>query len=458
VKNSELQADKLDNQNSPSMSLEPLSKPHRSRRLWLWLLLFLLLLGGGIVVWRRFISTSQPPSPAAAQELPPQPVTTVAIAAGNGVRSIRLLGQVEASKTATVRAQTAGIVERVLVEVGDRVSSGMIVVILEDTEQRLELAEAQAELAAERSELARLEVGTRQEIIAQRQAELRSAQAREQEAEDNLRRNAELVAEGAISTRTLVEARAAADAARAERLQAEAVLAEATAGPTREEIEAQRANVGRAVAAVNQARLTLERTQIKSLADGTVESRGVSTGDLVESGDSVLTLVNGGALDAYLELPEELSGSVTPGLPIELVARALPNWRGRATISGVVPAANAASRRQMVRVRLQNPPEGLLPKMAIQGELEVQSDTPSVIVPRDAMIRRDDRWLVYTVVEGKAEEIEVELVADMGEKMAIHAVPSANASNTLQVGQPVVVRGGDGLMDGASVQVTGGPA
>jgi hypothetical protein len=112
----------------------------------------------------------------------------------------------------------------------------------------------------------------------------------------------------------------------------------------------------------------------------------------------------------------------------------------------------------MVRVRLQNPPEGLLPKMAIQGELEVQSDTPSVIVPRDAMIRRDDRWLVYTVVEGKAEEIEVELVADMGEKMAIHAVPSANASNTLQVGQPVVVRGGDGLMDGASVQVTGGPA
>jgi multidrug efflux pump subunit AcrA (membrane-fusion protein) len=167
----------------------------------------------------------------------------------------------------------------------------------------------------------------------------------------------------------------------------------------------------------------------------------------MESNDPVLTLVSGRDLDVFLELPEELSGSVTPGLPVELTARTLPNWRGRATISGVVPAANEASRRQMVRIRLENPPEDLLPKMAIQGELQLRVDSPSFVVPRDALTRRGEKWLVYTVAEGKAKEFEVKLVADMGEKMAI-------SSEQLQVGQPVVVRGSDALANGAAVQVT----
>jgi len=49
---------------------------------------------------------------------------------------------------------------RVLVEVGDRVTPGMTVAILDDADQGLALAQAQAELAQDKSELARLEVGT----------------------------------------------------------------------------------------------------------------------------------------------------------------------------------------------------------------------------------------------------------------------------------------------------------
>jgi len=38
------------------------------------------------------------------------------------VRRITLLGQIEASETATVRTQTDGLVQRVLVQSGDRVT------------------------------------------------------------------------------------------------------------------------------------------------------------------------------------------------------------------------------------------------------------------------------------------------------------------------------------------------
>jgi RND family efflux transporter MFP subunit len=381
-----------------------------------------------------------------AQGFPPTTVETVALKRGEGIRRIQLLGQVEASKSATLRTQTAGTVERVLVEVGDRVKPGMTIATLDDADQQLALAEAQAKLAQARSELARLEVGTRPEIIAQRRAELRSVQAREREAQQNLKRYQELVAAGAISERALLEERATVDATRAERLKVEAALAEATAGPTREEIAAQKASVAAAVSAVNQAQLTLARTEVKAPAAGIVRSREVSVGDLVESRDPVLTLVNSNELDVFLELPEQLSGSITPGLPVELTARAIPNWQKRATISGVVPAANAASRRQMVRVRLQNPPQNLLPKMAIAAELQLQVEPNSFVVPRDALVQRDDNWLVYTVANGKAAQIPVKLVVDMGETMAI-------SSSQLQVGQPVVVRGGEALMHGAPVQI-----
>jgi HlyD family secretion protein len=236
------------------------------------------------------------------------------------------------------------------------------------------------------------------------------------------------------------------DATKGERLKVQAALAEAISGPTREEIAAQQASVAAAVSAVNQAKVALSRTQVRATTGGIVRSREVSAGDLVENTDPLLTLVNGNELDVFLELPEQLSGSINPGQPVELTTRALPNWRGQATISGVVPAANAASRRQMVRVRLPNPPEKLLPKMAIAAELQLQVAPSSFVVPRDALVQRDESWLVYTVVDGKAVEAKVNLVADMGETMAI-------SSTQLQNGQTVVVRGSEGLMPGMPVQV-----
>lgn len=431
---------------SQGLSSKPSTRSRRLKRSQLGLLALLLLGGSGVVIWRAFPPASDPASSQMAQGLPPTPVETVALKRGESMRRIQLLGQLEATKSATLRTQAAGTVEQVFVEVGDRVTPGMLIATLDDADQQLGLAEARAKLTQELSELARLEVGTRSEIIAQNQAALSSTQAREREAQQNLARYQELVAAGAISEKALLEERATVDATRAERMKAQAALAEAKAGPTREEIAAQQASVAAAQSAVNQAQLNLTRTQVKASIGGIVRSREVSIGDLVEGRDPVLTLVDSNELDVFLELPEQLSGSVTPGLPVALTARAIPKWRGRATISGVVPQANAASRRQMIRARLQNPPPNLLPKMAIAGELQLSIDQSSFVVPRDALVQRDETWLVYTVVDGKAAEVKVQLVVDMGETMAI-------SSNQLQVGQPVVVRGSEALMPGAPVQV-----
>jgi RND family efflux transporter MFP subunit len=275
---------------------------------------------------------------------------------------------------------------------------------------------------------------------------LRSAQAREKEATDNLKRASESVRKGAITERALVEAKAAVDDAAGTRASAEAALAEAEAGPLPEEIEAQRANVAAAQAAVHQAQLAVERTRIKAQSSAVVQTRLVSQGDYAQVNAPIVTLIASDRLDVFLALPEDLSGRILPGMPVELSARALPNWRQSLPITGVIPAADAASRRQLIRIALDPAPPGLLAGMAVAGKLDIPLNTPAFVISRDALTLRRDQWFVFAVADGKVQQVKVELVADMGETVAIHADP-------LRPGQDIVRRGGDGLRDGAAVKI-----
>jgi HlyD family secretion protein len=449
--------DSLDTQNQseadvshvdPSQSSD--STPKRSYKPWLGLLCAVPVAIGGVVLWRS-LTPAETTKPAVAQapKQPPRPVETTQLGTGTAQTSTQLLGQVEASQQSTVRAQTGGVVEEIFVQPGDRVAAGTVIAILDDADQQLSISQARAQLAQQRSNLARLEVGTRPEIIAQRQAGVNAAKAREQEAQDNLQRTTTLVREGAVSQRLLVEARSAVDAAKGERLAAEATLAEAKAGPIQEEIAAQKANVAAAVATVNQAELNQRRTKIAAAESGVVQTRHVSRGDLVQPSGQIATLVAGNQFDVFLELPENLSGKISPGMPIALTTRTLPNWKGQTTITAVVPSADSASRRQRVRVQLANPPQGLLPGVAVSGALSLPANRPGFVVSRDVLTRRQNKWLVFAITDGKAKPIPVEMVADMGKQVSIH-------SPELKAGQAIVLRGGDGLADGMPVKVVGG--
>lgn len=447
---SETQVSTVETQSDSSVSASELV-PARSGKPWLQTILILCLLTGGIILWRMLIpgGTSQPSVAQQRQGQPPRPIETITLDMGTATRSVQLLGQVEATQQSTLRAQTGGVVRQILVQPGDRVNAGMVIAVLDDSDQKLAISQAKAQLAQQISNLARLEVGTRPEIIAQRQAAVTSAQAREREAQDNLKRTRNLVKEGALSKRLLVEAQARLDDIRGELLEAEAQLAEAKAGPIREEIAAQKANVEAAKAYLAQAELAQQRTRIVAAQSGVIQMRHISNGDLVQSSSPIVSLVASDRFDIFLELPEALSSQVTPGMTIDLTARALPQWQQRARITAVVPAADPASRRQRVRVQIDNPPPGLLPGMAIAGNLTMPSNRSSFVVSRDALTRRQDQWLVFTVADGKAQQIAVEMVADMGEEVAIY-------HPTLTPGQTIVLRGGDGLQDGAPVkEVTG---
>lgn len=414
-----------------------------------WLISIILLISGGLTIWYSTKWLESPKAESSEQrKFPPRPVEIEKLTNGEAIRKLSLLGQVEASNRATIRSQVDGIVEQVMVKVGDRVTVGQSLAQLDNRDQQLAVLEAQARLAQEQSRLDRLEIGTRNEIINQRKAELAAALAREEEAEDNLRRISQLTQQGALSERDLVQAQTSAMATRNERLRLEALLSEAETGPTPEEIAAQRAVVQSAAVAVEQAQLDLERTTITADFSGVVQSRQVNPGDYVESSDALITLMNNETLDIYVEVPERLIGQIEPGQIVELTTRALPDWQQKAQVEAVVQATEAATRRQIVRLAIDNPPSGLLPGMAVQANLElsVGDDEEMFVVSRDALTKKDDQWFIFIVEENQAKQYAVEVKSDMGEQIAI-------SNPQLQAGQQIVTTGSEGLRDGADVKI-----
>ena len=478
--------------------------------LWKWLII-VPILAGGFGIWQILTPSPVPTAQSRNQTPPPKAVETMILSVSSGTREVRLLGQVEAGGKARLSPQIEGTVQKIVVKEGDKITPGMTVAILDDADAKIALAQAKARLVQEQSNLARLQVGTRPEIIRQREAEFNAAQAREQEAQENLnslialqpdliaQRQAELETikarekeaqdnlqrieglslEGALSERALVEAQSTAEATRNQRLRAEsalkaqetesrqaiaagrtrldnaksdrlrrtAMLAEAKAGPTQEEIDAQQGVVSAAKAAVDQAKLSLERTKIKASVSGVVQSRQADPGDYVEGNDPILTLVSDRSLDIFLEIPESFSGQVREGMRVNLSARALQNWQKVTEITAVVPTADTNSRRQLVRVTLNNPPKNLLPGMAIQANLIIPIlDANTFTVPRDALTRRGEQWLLFKVNDDQATQLKVELIADLGKEVMI-------SHPQLKQGQSIVIRGGDGLKDNAVIKI-----
>lgn len=200
-------------------------------------------------------------------------------------------GTVEATE-ALLGFQVPGRIEGVLVSEGDAVSAGQELARLDRTELAARLAGAQAQARAARAMLAELERGFRPEELAQARAALRAAEQRLVEAERERERSRRLYEGGAISRQAFEQAETSATVVEMQREQAKEQLALLEAGPRRERIEAQRAAVLQADAAVSQAEASMTNAVIVAPFAGVITVRHREPGETVPAGGAVLTLMN----------------------------------------------------------------------------------------------------------------------------------------------------------------------
>jgi len=247
-------------------------------------------------------------------------------------------GTVEATE-ARLGFQSAGRIERVAVREGDAVAAGKELAALEADELRARREQAAAQVAAARAALAELERGFRPEEIAQARAARDAAHQRLADAERDLARTDRLHQGGAVSREAYDKAAMALELAASQGAQADEQLKLMEAGPRRERIEAQRAQLALAEAALRANEATLANAVVTAPFDGIVTVRHHQPGEIVAPGAAVLTVMNPHDRWVRIYVKEDRVGAVHLGAPATITT---DTWPGREYAGEVVFIASEA--------------------------------------------------------------------------------------------------------------------
>ena len=309
-------------------------------------------------------------------------------------------GRIEAMTQVEVKSKVAGQVARILVDVGQKVTKGQLLLELDTAEMQRQRAQAAADRDMAQARLARLIAGPRREELAQSRAQLARAAAAFERARDEARR-----ATAALKTQTItpVEASQAHNAhlqARAQHDEARAALAMLAAGARREDLAEARAQLARAVAALRAMDDQVTYASIRAPIAGTVIKKGIEAGEMVSpgvsataQGTSMLTIADLDKLVIKSALNQIDVGKVTHGQRVEVRVDAAPGKVFQGRIHKIAPAAEAGKddiRTFPIETILQaGTADGRFLKPGMSAELDVQvaKKAEALYLPVEAVVR-----------------------------------------------------------------------
>jgi HlyD family secretion protein len=201
---------------------------------------------------------------------------------------------------------------------GSRVNEGDVLFALDDADQKAAVAGAEARLAQARAQLANLQTGKRDEEVAVLAAAVSSARTTFQNAQDDYRRKLQLLGKGVVPQSVVDAAKTATDTAQAQVDSTERQLQVSRLPARPEEIEASERNVAAQEAALEQAKIQLDRRRIKAPAAGLVEETFYEPGELVAANQPVVSLLPDANRKVRFFLPEPLLAAVKPGMTISI--------------------------------------------------------------------------------------------------------------------------------------------
>ncbi|MGH7532666.1 MAG: HlyD family secretion protein [Gemmatimonadales bacterium] len=181
-------------------------------------------------------------------------------------------------------------VSRMLVQEGDHVRPGDTVAVLIQAGLGDQVTEARARVASAEAKLHEMENGSRPEDIRKAEAELAAAQATSDRAAQELARIKALAPTGVSTAQQLDDATAAAQEAASHRTAAQESLRLVRAGPRQEQVNAQRAELSRAQAALAALAATAHDLVLTSSVDAVVISRNAEPGEILGPGVPAVTL------------------------------------------------------------------------------------------------------------------------------------------------------------------------
>jgi HlyD family secretion protein len=232
--------------------------------------------------------------------------------AGDG-RVLSASGTVEATE-ARLGFQATGRIARVNVREGDEARADSVLASLDLAETEARRDQALAQVRAAEAQLLELTRGYRKEEVEQGRAALDAARNRFEDARRDFERTETLRAGGAVSVEAADKAGVALDLAKSALAQAEDQWRILSTGPRREKIDAARAQVEQARAAVRALDALLANMTVRAPFDGVVTVRHREPGEIIPAGSPVLSLLDRADRWVRIYVPETRIAAVRLGL------------------------------------------------------------------------------------------------------------------------------------------------
>ncbi|EON78787.1 putative ABC transport system, lipoprotein [Lunatimonas lonarensis] len=192
---------------------------------------------------------------------------------------------------------------------------------------------------------------------------------------------------------------------------------------------------------LREAELEIEKSTIKAPITGTVADVKLKQGSLVNSGDEVCEIISTGQLEIRVKVLESDINFITTGQTAEIY----PVSGGEEGLRGQVVAINPKVDENglvQVTIKLQNQGR-LLPGMNARAVIRAPQNN-SLVVPKQAVVYRSGRPVVFTIENNQAIWNYVEVGKDNGREMEILDGLTADVevivSNNVQLAHQAPIR------------------
>jgi membrane fusion protein (multidrug efflux system) len=162
-------------------------------------------------------------------------------------------------------------------------------------------------------------------------------------------------------------------------------------------------------AALELAKVRLDKHTIRAPFSGIAGIRKVSPGAYIEAGGAIVNLEKIDTLKIDFKLPELFLAHVRTGQTVELTVDALPGRSFTGTIYAIDPHIDINGRALNIRARLENPDLVLRPGLFARIRVKGQVKRNVLVIPEAAIVPRGEEKIVYLVSNGQAVEVKVEL-------------------------------------------------
>jgi RND family efflux transporter MFP subunit len=326
------------------------------------------------------------------------PVAVTEAVEGDLALALSLTGSVTASQDAQLSVATSGLVTRLLVDAGDRVESGDLLLELDS-----EMADYQYQAA-------------------------RASQQQARRALTDARRRLEEV----------------------QRLAPQQSIAETVVKDIQAEVAEDESALQQAAAETGYRRALLERHRLRAPFTGVISHRSVDLGEWLAPGSPVFGLVSTEGMRVDFQVPEDYLGQVAAGDVVSFTLGADRTRRYSGKVITAVPVTDPAVRTFLLRVVPDKALAGMLPGMSARGQLALATGRRGIIVPRDALLRYSDgRIIVWVITEQDGSTIASERRVSAG----LNFDGQVEIVEGLSAGELVVVKGNESLRSGQVVAV-----